>query len=220
MADEQPHPTPSTEPGGPTPPFPIVRRGFAREQVLEHLGRANERVAELEGRLEQALIDLAEARRELHTLLRERDAAASAERDPYEAVSEHVMDLVRGFDREVERLRRRAEFEATGVVAEARTEAARMRLEAQGAEDRARTQVEQLLGEAQQEAESVRAQLAPLRELTLSQARAIRDRMRISLLELDAILPADPAEEPAQEPVIVLGEASEPSAPPLDVPPP
>ena len=130
------------------------------------------------------------------------------------------MDLVRGFDREVERLRRRAEFEATGVVAEARTEAARMRLEAQGAEDRARAQVEQLLGEAQQEAESVRAQLAPLRELTLSQARAIRDRMRISLLELEAILPADPAEEPAQEPVIVLGEASEPSAPPLDVPPP
>ena len=125
------------------------------------------------------------------------------------------MELVRGFEREVERLRRRAELDATGIVAEARTEAARMRLDAQGAEERARAQVEQLLGEAREEAEGVRAQLAPLREMTLNQARAIRDRMRISLLELDEILPEDLAEDR----VVVLGEASETSVPPLDMPP-
>lgn len=223
MAEEQPDPIPATEPGVPAPPFRVVRRGFAREQVLEHLRRVDDRVAELEERLEQALIDLAEARRELGALRREHEATETIERDPYEGISEHVMELVRGFDREIDRLRRRAEFEATGVVAEARTEAARLRLEAQGAEERAREQVEIVLGEARREAESVRAQLAPLRELALSQARAIRDRMRVSLIELDAILPSEAADEPdvgpREGPVIVLGEAAETPSPPLDVPP-
>jgi hypothetical protein len=86
-----------------------------------------------------------------------------------------------------------------------------MRLAAQGEEERARARADELVGEAQREAESVRAQLAPLRELTLSQARAIRDRMRVSLIELDAILPNEP--EPQ---VIVLEEAIETPAPPPD----
>lgn len=215
MADEQPELARSTDLGAVVPPFDIVRRGFDRDQVLEHLSRAEERAAELESRLEGALIQLAETRRELFEARREPESAPEAARDPLEGVSEHVLELVRGFDREVERLRRRAELDATGIVAEARTEAARMRLEAQGAEERARAQVEVLLGEAREEAESVRAQLAPLRELTLSQARAIRDRMRISLLELDAILPEDPPEDR----VVVLGEAPQTPAPPLDLPP-
>jgi len=215
MADEQPEPAPSTDLGHIAPPFDVVRRGFDRDQVLEHLSRAEERAAELESRLEGALIQLAETRRELFEARREPDPAPEPYRDPFEGVSEHVMDLVRGFEREVERLRRRAELDATGIVAEARTEAARMRLEAQGAEERARAQVELLLGEAREEAESVRAQLAPLRELTLNQARAIRDRMRVSLLELDAILPEDPAEDR----LVVLGEAPETPVPPLDLPP-
>jgi cell division septum initiation protein DivIVA len=217
MADEQPDRPGSAAPGA-APQFTVVRRGFARDQVLERLRQADARTAELQDRLEQALIDLAESRRELHELRREHAAAAGAEHDPYEGVSEHVMELVRAFDREVERLRRRAEFEATGVVAEARMEAARIRLEAQGAEERARAQVERLLGDARQEAERVRAQLAPLRELALNQARAIRDRMRLSLVELDAILP-EQEDEQAVEPVIVLDEASDAPAPPLDVPP-
>ena len=223
MVEEQTDLTRATEQSATEPPFRIVRRGFDREQVQERLSRAEDRAsrsegraAELESRLEQALIELAEARRELAEARTEHDPPATVERDPYEGVSEHVMELVRGFDREVDRLRRRAELDASGIVAEARTEAARMRLEVQKAEERARAQVELLLGEARKEAEDVRAQLAPLRELTLSQARAIRDRMRISLLELDAILPYEPAEEP----VIVLGEASDAPAPPVDLPPP
>jgi hypothetical protein len=209
MADEQPQLARSAEFGRSGLPFDIVRRGYDREQVLEHLGRAEERAAELESRLEEALVRLAEARRELVEARRAPEPPA-AERDPYEGVSDHLLELVRAFDGDVERLRRRAELEATGIVAEARTEAARMRLEAQGEEERARARAEELLGEAEREAESVRAQLAPLRELTLSQARAIRDRMRISLIELDAVLPAEP--EPQ---VIVLEEALEtPPAPP------
>ena len=215
MADQRRDPARSTGFGSLQPPFRVVRRGFDRQQVLEHVSRAEERAAELESRLEEALIRLAETRRELLEAQREPDPAPGADRDPYEGVSEHMMELVRGFDREVERLRRRAELDATVILAEARTEAARMRLQAQREEEQARAHVEQLIDEARREAESVRAQLAPLRELTIGHARAIRDRMRISLLELDAMIPADPTDEQ----VIVLGEASEAPLPPLDVPP-
>jgi hypothetical protein len=47
--------------------------------------------------------------------------------------------------------------------------------------------------------------LAPLREWTVSQAQAIRERMRTSLLELDAVM----AEGSDEEPVIVVGEAKD-----------
>jgi hypothetical protein len=210
MADEQPQLAPSTDLGRAGVPFDVVRRGYDREQVLEHLGRAEERAAELESRLEEALIQLAETRRELMEARRAPEPSV-ADRDPFEGVSEHLLEVIRAFDDDVARLRRRAELEATGIVADARTEAARMRLDAQGEEERARARAEELLGEAEREAESIRAQLAPLRELTLSQARAIRDRMRISLIELDAVLPAE-----LEPQVIVLEEPVETPAPPPD----
>ena len=142
---------------------------------------------------------------------RERDSGSAADRDPYEGVSEHLMELVRRFDRDVERSRGRAELVASGIVAEARTEAARKRIEALAAEREARAHVERLLGEAQEEAANIRAQIAPLRELTLSEAQAIRDRMRISLLELEAVMPTGSDEDP----VIVVGEALEEQQPPV-----
>ena len=49
------------------------------------------------------------------------------------------------------------------------------------------------------------------RELTLSEAQAIRDRMRISLLELEAVMPTGSDEDP----VIVVGEALEERQPPV-----
>lgn len=206
----------STYQGRTEPAFTVVRRGFDREQVLEHLSRAGEHLADLESRLGHALRELAEAqrelgrarhehaqarreleelrrefeqvRRELEEARRERDSAIPPEPDPYEVVSEHVMDLVRGFDRDVERVGRKARLEASTILAEARSEAAKVRMSAQNDERAARVEAERLLGEARDEAESVRAELAPLREWTLGQAQAIRDRMRISLLELDRIL--------------------------------
>jgi hypothetical protein len=59
--------------------------------------------------------------------------------------------------------------------------------------------------EAREEGANVKAELAPLREWTVSQAQAIRERMRTSLLELDAVM----AEGSDQEPVIVVSEAQE-----------
>jgi len=212
----------SLDPSRTVPSFKLVRRGFDQEQVLAHLRLVRARVSELESRLnralrdlkdleqartdlEQARTDLQRSRGEVEELQRERDVVPAADRDPYEGVSEHVMELVRGFDRDVERSKGRAELVASGIVAEARTEAARKRIEALATEREARAHAERLLNEAQEEAANLRAQMAPLREWTLSQAQAIRDRMRMSLLELEAVMPSDSDEDP----VIVVGEALE-----------
>jgi len=217
----------SLDPSRNVPSFKVVRRGFDQEQVLAHLRLVRARVADLESRLnralrdlkdleqartdlEQARTDLERSRAEVEELRRERGSVSTADRDPYEGVSEHLMELVRRFDRDVERSRGRAELVASGIVAEARTEAARNRIEALAAEREARAQVERLLGEAQEEAANIRAQITPLRELTLSEAQAIRDRMRIALLELDAVMPTGSDEDP----VIVVGEALEEQQPP------
>jgi len=218
----------SLDPSRTVPSFKVVRRGFDQEQVLAHLRLVRTRVSELESRLnralrdlkdleqartdlEQARIDLERSRGEVEELQRERDSVSTADRDPYEGVSEHLMELVRRFDRDVERSRGRADLVASGIVAEARTEAARKRIEALAAEREARVQVERLLNEAQEEAAALRAEMAPLREWTLSQAQAIRDRMRMSLLELEAVMPSGSDEDP----VIVVGEALEEQQPPV-----
>ena len=218
----------SLDPSRTVPSFKLVRRGFDQEQVLAHLRLVRARVSELESRLnralrdlkdleqartdlEQARIDLEQARGEVEELRRERKSVSAADRDPYEGVSEHLMELVRRFDRDVERSRGRADLVASGIVAEARTEAARKRIEALAAEREARVQVERLLNEAQEEAANLRAEMAPLREWTLSQAQAIRDRMRMSLLELEAVMPSGSDEDP----VIVVGEALEERKPPV-----
>jgi cell division septum initiation protein DivIVA len=219
----------SLDPSRSVPSFQVVRRGFDQEQVLAHLRLVRARVSELESRLnralrdlkdleqartdlEQARADLERSRGEVEELRREqRDSVSAADRDPYEGVSEHLMELVRRFDRDVERSRGRAELVASGIVAEARTEAARKRIEALAAEREARAHAERLLNEAQEEAANLRAEMAPLREWTLSQAQAIRDRMRMSLLELEAVMPSGSDEDP----VIVVGEALEERKPPV-----
>ncbi len=217
---------PSLDPSRTVPSFKVVRRGFDQEEVLAHLRLVRARLSDLETRLdraqhdlkgleqartdlEQARNDLQRSRAEVEGLQRNRDPVAGA-RDPYEGVSKHLMELIHAFDREVERSRGRAELVSSGIVAEARTEAAKKRIEALVAEREARAQIERLLGEAQDEAAMIRAEMAPLRDWTLSQAQAIRDRMRISLLELEAVMPSEPDEDP----VIVLGEVRESQPPP------
>ena len=136
----------SLDPSRTVPSFKVVRRGFDQEEVLAHLRLVRARLSDLESRLdraqhdlkgleqartdlEQAKNDLERSRAEIEELRQERDSNP-ADRDPYEGVSEHVMELIRAFDREVERSRGRAELVASGIVAEARTEAAKKRIEA------------------------------------------------------------------------------------------
>jgi chromosome segregation ATPase len=209
----------SADPIRTAPSFKLVRKGFDQEQVLSHLRLVGQRVSDLESRLDHAQRDLQQARVGLEQSQRDRDQARgkveelrqkidsspTPDRDPYEGISEHVLQLVREFDRDVELLRGKADLESRRLVAEARTDAANKRIEAMETEKEARALAERLLKEARDEAANVKAQLAPLREWTVSQAEAIRERMRTSLLELDAVM----AEGSDQEPVILVGEAQE-----------
>jgi cell division septum initiation protein DivIVA len=227
--DEHQFDVASADPKHKSPSFKIVWRGFDQEQVRAHLRLVGQRVSDLESQLRSALhevenlkqlpidleharMDLQQARREIEELQQARDSVP-AEGNPFEGVAEHVMELVREFDRDVELLRRRAEYESTSIVAEARTQAATTRIEALEAEKEARAQAERLLTEARDEAAHVRAQLEPLREWTLSQAQAIRDRMRSSLLEFEAVMPGG-----SDDSVIVVEEAQEGQLAPGDGP--
>jgi chromosome segregation ATPase len=222
MYQPQPESQPDLPPVDPfrTPPsFKIVWKGFDQEQVLAHWRLVGQRLSDLESRLngterdlqqariglEQSQRDRDQARRKVEELRQEIDSPPTPHGDPYEGISEHVLQLVREFDRDVELLRAKADLESRRLVAEARTDAANKRIEAMEAEKEARGLAERLLKEAREEAANVKAELAPLREWTVSQAQAIRERMRTSLLELDAVM----AEGSDQEPVIVVGEAQE-----------
>jgi hypothetical protein len=189
--------------GAGEPSFDVVRRGFDREQVLGHLRTLGERVRDLEERATRAEAALAEARR-----------GDPADRDPMERVAEHVRGLVEGFDQEVDRQRRKAELEATVMLAEARTEAAQLRLDARAAEEESVAEAQRLLRVAREEAATIRGEALSLREAALTEVRAIHDRMRSSLRELEAGLVG----RDVGDRVIVLAEPAEGGHLP-DVPP-
>ena len=109
---------------GPESNFDTVRRGFAPDQVAGYLKRVATSVLSLESRLEEIRIELLETRRE-------RDERARGARDLGRtrsdiAASQHVTELVRGFDDQVGGLLRDAEVEAGRVLSDVRTEAGRI----------------------------------------------------------------------------------------------
>jgi hypothetical protein len=163
-------------------PFDVVRRGYDRDQVLRRLRELGDRIRDLESGMEVGEIRLPDAPAPLE------DAPPA---DPLVGVAEHIRELVEAFDREIDRQRRKAELEATVVVAEARTEAAQMRLDARAAEEQALAEAERLLTVAREDAETLRRDALALRESTLIDLREIRDRMRTSLFELESGLPED-----------------------------
>jgi regulator of protease activity HflC (stomatin/prohibitin superfamily) len=174
------------------PPFDVVRRGFDRGQVLSYVRVLSERVRDLESRL------TAEGSVP--------EAADRTARDPLEGVADHLRGLLEAFDDEVGRQRRKAELEATVVTAEARTAAAQMRLEAQAVHEDAVAEARRILLVAREEAAAVRTEATTLRESAIADLRAIRDRMRRSLNELEAGI--GEGESPQ---VIVLDEPGEES---------
>ena len=178
------------------------RLGHALREIAEaqrDLGKARQEHAqarleaeEARRELEQVRGELQQARAELETVRRDRDAEPAEARDPFDVVSEHVMGLVRGFDRDIERIRTKAQLEASSIVADARTEAAKARLAARREEETARAESDRILAEAREEADGVRAELGPLRDVTMSQAQAVRDRLRVSLVELEGLMAEEP----------------------------
>lgn len=179
------------------PPFDIARRGFDRGQVLAVIRMLTERIRDLESRLAHSEHALAEEQ-------------ARRSDDPLEGTPDHVRELLEAFDEEVHRQRRRAELEATVVTAEAQTAAAQMRLEAQNAHEEAMAEARRIVSMAQDEAATMRTEAATMQEAAIDGLRAIRDRMRRSLEELEAGVDQGEARR-----VIVLDERSANGPPPI-----
>lgn len=181
------------------PHFQNVWRGFDPEQVRSHLSQVTGRLEDLESRLGRTQRLLEEARREADL------ARTTVGLGSHEGVSSHVVDLVRRFGQDVEGLRREAEAEATGIVAEARSEAARLRMQMQVEEQEALAHTEEMLRATREQADRLQRELEPVRDAMLTQIREMRDRLANTVRELDQVLNRQPSEEP----VVVIGEAEE-----------
>ncbi|HEX6331212.1 MAG TPA: hypothetical protein VF129_07990 [Actinomycetota bacterium] len=189
------------------PPFDVVKRGFDRGQVLAHLRVLSDRIRELEMRLASANGAPGAA------------TTAQAPGDRLEGVPDHLRAVLAAFDDEVARQRRKAELEATMVVAEARTAADQMRLEAQNAHEEAVAEARRILVVAEEEATTVRTEAATVRESAIADLRTIQDRMRKSLDELETSIDQGEHEigidQGEPEHVILLDDAPAGDLPPI-----
>lgn len=209
-------------PSPPTPEFDRVRRGFAPEQVNEHLSRLAARLASVEASLRKTNDELVQARRE-----RDEARAAletTAERDPHREGSERVMALLQTFDDRVQQLHRDAEVQAELLLQEVRTESQRVlahareearrivaqaneeaeatRAHAQTEEREARMRAGHIMQEARQEFDRARTDLVDLRESTLERFRDLRERALMALGQLEALID----KEEASESVVVVND--------------
>ena len=203
---------------GPESNFDTVRRGFAPDQVAGYLKRVATGVLSLESRIEGIRFELLEARME-----RDEARAALEAADPHVAASQHVTELVRGFDDQVAGLLRDAEVEAGRVqsdvraeagrilakareeadriVAEARAEAERTRADVQTEEQEARIRADQ----ARQDRDRASRDLSAMRETMHETFRGIRDRAVVALDEVEAAI----EKEAVSDPVVIVEDADE-----------
>lgn len=209
---------------GPESNFDTVRRGFAPDQVAGYLRRVATSVLSLESRLEETRNELLEARRERDDARAALEASAA---DPHVAASQHVTELVRGFDDQVGGLLRDAEVEAGRVlsevrteagrilaqareeadriVAEARAEAERTRADVQTEEQEARIRAARSIDEARQENDRASRDLGAMRETMLETFRDVRDRTVTALGEVEAVIKRDASSDA----VVVVEDADE-----------
>ncbi|HEV8622646.1 MAG TPA: DivIVA domain-containing protein, partial [Actinomycetota bacterium] len=203
-----------------------MRRGYDPDQVLEYVTRLTDHLDALKTEV-----------RRLQAELSQRDVTpqeqASTAQDEYDGVGARVADLMRTFDRDVEKLRQDAEAEAVRIVAEAKSEADRIQREAERSrgevaakaeqvEARARTEADKIRLDAQSKAEDVRLQaaealqeakresdmvlssLASRHEALMEELRTIRDRMVDTTRGIEATIEAG-----VRDQVVVVSEARE-----------
>jgi cell division septum initiation protein DivIVA len=205
---------------GPESNFDTVRRGFAPDQVAGYLKRVATSVLSLESRLEEIRNELLEARRERDDARAALEASAA---DPHVAASQHVTELIRGFDDQVGGLLRDAEVEAGRVLSEVRTEAGRILAQAREEADRivaeARAEAERTRADVQTEEQEARIRadqarqekdrasrdLSAMRETMLETFRGIRDRTVTALGELEAVI----EREASSDALVVVEDADE-----------
>jgi DivIVA domain-containing protein len=191
------------------PAFSTVFRGYDPNQVADYLSGVADHVEALESNVNRLESELREARRQ--------DIGAKDDdggRDPYDAISARVADLVRMFDQDVERLRAEAEAEVERLVvdariqgerilADARTQAERIRLDAEDEAVETREQVERTLRDARSETDQALSSLTARRDVLVNEIRAMRDRMLAMAKDLESTIEGSIGDQ-----VMVLREAT------------
>jgi cell division septum initiation protein DivIVA len=152
------------------PTFATVRRGYDPHQVLEYVARLTDHLNALSTQVRQLQAELGQ-----RNVAQEEQARTAQEE--YEGVGARVADLMRMFDQDVERLRQDAEAEASRIVAEARSQADRMKRDGERLHAEAATKAERVQAEARMEADSVLSSLASRREALMEQLLVIWDRL-------------------------------------------
>lgn len=173
--------------------FSTVRKGgLDRDDVMAFVGRVADHVAGLEARIQDLENELTELRR--------RPAPVQAVHDEgYDQASSKVAELLRAFDRDVERMRAETQTEVDRTLADARAEAERLREETRARRQQAENEAARAVTAATEEAERVREDarreaqdvLGSLQETRAGLVQSIR-RMREGLAKtaesLDAML--------------------------------
>ncbi|MFB3737673.1 MAG: DivIVA domain-containing protein [Candidatus Velamenicoccus archaeovorus] len=165
--------------------FDTVKRGYDPSQVLQYLGRIADRFHILEERVRQQAAELAEISRRAEVAVPDRSPE-----DPYDAISQHVAEVLKGLDEEVARAYRAAEDEAKRIVAEAQYEAERIGKGLETLRREARSEAERIVSEARAEAERIRVDAQAVADAVRSSAERSREeaalRVDRAVAELEA----------------------------------
>lgn len=189
------------------PTFSTVFRGYDPNQVVEYLSRVGDHVEALESNVNRLESELREARRQ------DTGDQDQVGKDPYEAVSARVAELVRKFDQDVDRRRAEAEAEVERlledartqgerILADARTEAERIRLDAEDKAGETRSQAERTLRETRSQSDEALSALNVRRDALVNEIRAMRDRMLATAKDLETTIEGSIGDQ-----VVILREA-------------
>jgi cell division septum initiation protein DivIVA len=173
---------------------PVRKGGLDRDDVMAFVGRVADHVAELEGRIQELETELTDLRRRPAPTQEVRDEA-------YDQASSRVGELLRTFDRDVERMRAEAQAEAGKMLDEARAEAERHREEAEFRRQLAEGEAARVVTAATEEADRVRedarrqaddllSSLQDRREGLVESIRRMREGLARTAQSLDSMLGA------------------------------
>lgn len=189
---------PNAEPA-PQPVFGKVRRGYDPDEVSRYVESSTARFRVLEDRAAELEKDLDRARGQLEDL---------SNRDPYDAISVRMADVMRSFDQQVEGKRGEAGAEVGRILDEARSDADRIRLDAQTNAEQVRAEAERSAEKARAEADAHVSGLESQRSSLLSEIRALKARM----LEAARTM-TSPSDDEATDEVVIADDVVEVSDP-------
>jgi hypothetical protein len=172
--------------------FTVVRKGFNPDDVIVHLGRVAEYVADLEA-------TIADRQAQLRERDRARPSDEAARDQAYESTAARIADLMRTFDRDMERLRAESASQAEARLAEAHANAERIDAEATNLRAEAEAEAQRVVREATEQAVGVRAEaersaqeslgtLYARREALIESVRRIREGLARTAEAVDGVL--------------------------------